>query len=108
METNTLSLFCIENAEELHKGAYGILEPSTKRPVAENDIDVIIVPGLAFDRRGGRMGFGAGYYDRLLIKTNAVKIGLCYDFQLMDSVPSEEHDVPMDYIITEKEIVEIR
>ena len=107
-ETNTLSLFGIENAQELHKGAYGILEPSRERPVAESDIDIVLVPGLAFDRRGGRMGFGAGYYDRLLTKTHAVKIGLCYDFQLLDNIPSEEHDISMDYIITEKEILEIR
>ena len=107
-ETNTLSLFCIENTKELNKGAYGILEPSKSKPVEINDIDVILVPGLAFDRHGGRMGFGAGYYDRLLAKTRAVKIGLCYDFQRMDNIPSEEHDIAMNYIITEKEILEIR
>ena len=53
------------------------------------------------------MGFGKGYYDRFLENTNAVKIGLCYDFQLLDNIPKESHDIPMNYIITEKEILKI-
>lgn len=94
--------------DDLKKGAYGILEPSVVKTADEKDIDVILVPGLAFDRHGGRMGFGKGYYDRLLETSIAVKIGLCYDFQLFDTIPTESHDVPMDFIITEKEICEIR
>ena len=74
----------------------------------ENNIDVILVPGLAFDRNGGRMGFGKGYYDRLLESSKAVKIGLCYDFQILEKIPTESHDVPMNFVITEKEILEIR
>ena len=66
---------------------------------------VILVPGLAFDRNGGRMGFGKGYYDRLLESSNAVKIGLCYDFQILEKIPTESHDVPMNFVITEKEIL---
>lgn len=107
-ETNTLSLSYIDSIADLAKGAYGILEPAVIKSADEKDIDVILVPGLAFDRRGGRMGFGKGYYDRLLAKSNAEKIGLCYDFQLHDSIPTEIHDIQMDFIITEKEILEIR
>lgn len=107
-ETNTLSLSCIDNMDDLKKGAYGILEPSVVKTADEKDIDVILVPGLAFDRHGGRMGFGKGYYDRLLETSSTVKIGLCYDFQLFDTIPTESHDVPMDFIITEKEICETR
>ncbi|MCH5211123.1 MAG: 5-formyltetrahydrofolate cyclo-ligase [Oscillospiraceae bacterium] len=106
-ETNTLSLFQIESIEDLHKGAYGIPEPSKSKPVSEEDIDVILVPGLAFDKKGGRMGFGKGYYDRLLAKSRAMRIGLCYDFQLMDSIPTEEHDINMNYIITEKNLQKV-
>jgi 5-formyltetrahydrofolate cyclo-ligase len=105
-DTNTLSLSYIDGIEDLHKGAYGILEPNVVGEADSDEIDVILVPGLAFDREGGRMGFGKGYYDRLLEKSTAVKIGLCYDFQLFDKIPKEKHDVPMDYIITEKEICE--
>lgn len=107
-ETNTLSLSFIDSMADLKKGAYGILEPSVVKTADENAIDVILVPGLAFDRSGARMGFGKGYYDRLLEMSSAVKIGLCYDFQLFDSIPTESHDVPMDFIVTEKEICEIR
>lgn len=107
-ETNTLSLSYIESMDDLTKGTYGISEPSVVKTADEKDIDVILVPGLAFDRHGGRMGFGKGYYDRLLETSSAVKIGLCYDFQLFDTIPTESHDVPMDYIVTEKEICEIR
>ena len=107
-ETNTLSLSCIDSMDDLERGSYGILEPSVVKTADEKDIDVILVPGLAFDRHGGRMGFGKGYYDRLLETSSAVKIGLCYDFQLFDTIPTESHDVPMDFIITEKEICEIR
>lgn len=107
-ETNTLSLSYIDSMDDLKKGAYGILEPSVVKTADEKDIDVILVPGLAFDRHGGRMGFGKGYYDRLLETSSTVKIGLCYDFQLFDTIPTESHDVPMDFIITEKEICEIR
>lgn len=104
----TLTLSYIDNTDDLIKGAYGICEPKTVKMADINDIDIVLVPGLAFDRCGGRMGFGKGYYDRLLSESEAVKIGLCYDFQLMDKIPTQMHDVPMDFIITEKEIVEIR
>ncbi|MCI8403923.1 MAG: 5-formyltetrahydrofolate cyclo-ligase [Clostridia bacterium] len=106
-KTNTLSLSYIDSLRDLCKGAYGILEPSVIKSAGIGDIDVILIPGLAFDRDGGRMGFGKGYYDRFLENTNAVKIGLCYDFQLLDNIPKESHDIPMNYIITEKEILKI-
>ena len=108
IESGTLSLSYINSMDDMKKGAYGILEPKTVRKADENNIDVILVPGLAFDRNGGRMGFGKGYYDRLLESSKAVKIGLCYDFQILEKIPTESHDVPMNFVITEKEILEIR
>ncbi len=105
MTDNTLSLSYIDSETPLKKGAYGILEPSEIKAANIDDIDIILVPGLAFDRSGGRMGFGKGYYDRLLCESDAKKIGLCYDFQVFDKIPSESHDVPMDFIVTEKEIL---
>ena len=104
----TLILSYIENMADLKKGAFGILEPTTVKPARESDIDAVLVPGLAFDKNGGRMGFGKGYYDRFLEKTDAVKIALCYDFQLSDQIPTEPHDVPMDIIITESGVTEVR
>ena len=104
IDTNTLSLSYIDNMADLAKGTFGILEPTVIKPANENDIDAVLVPGLAFDKNGGRMGFGKGYYDRLLANTDAKKIALCYEFQLLDKIPTEQHDVPMDFILTEENI----
>lgn len=103
-ENVTLSLSYIDSLEDFKKGAYGIPEPKIMDIAHAADIDVILVPGLAFDKNGGRMGFGKGFYDRLLSDTRAVKIGLCYEFQLFDKIPTETHDVPMDLIVTEERI----
>lgn len=104
-DTGLLSLSYIDDADAVQKGAYGIYEPAAVKRADICDMNAVLVPGLAFDRGGGRMGFGKGYYDRLLNGSNAVKIGLCYGFQLADALPLEEHDVRMDFIITEREII---
>lgn len=83
---------------------FGIGEPSADTPewTDLDAVELIIVPGVAFDRDGNRMGRGRGFYDRLLKSTpNAVKIGVAYSFQLIDNVPVEPHDVKMNLIITE-------
>ena len=108
MESVTLSLSYIDDMADLVKGAYGIYEPAKIKSANEKDMDVVITPGLAFDRYGGRMGFGKGYYDRLFESTDAVRIGLCYGYQLHNEIPTEPHDAAMDIIITEKEILEIQ
>ena len=104
----TLSLSYIDSTSELGRGAYGIYEPTVIRRADENDMDVIVTPGLAFDKRGGRMGFGKGYYDKLFEKTDALRIALCYDFQLLDKIPTEPHDAPMDITVTEKRVLVIQ
>ncbi len=88
---------------EMHEGeSYSIPEPETgAREVAIGDIDLVIVPGVAFDREGGRMGRGKGFYDRLLSGSNVSKTGICFDFQLVGSVPKEPHDILMDKVISE-------
>ena len=73
--------------------------------VPESEIDLIIVPGVAFDRQHNRLGRGKGFYDRLLSTLDVPKIGICYDFQLKDQIPAEPFDRKMDLIITEKEIL---
>ena len=83
---------------------FGIGEPSATLPVYTDleSVEIIIVPGVAFDRAGNRMGRGRGFYDRLLKSTpNAMKIGVAYDFQMLDSIPVEPHDVKMNRVITE-------
>ena len=104
IENTTLDLSYIDNLTDLKKGAYGISEPVKIRNAKIRDIDALIIPGLAFGKNGARMGFGKGYYDRLLKNTDAVKIALCYEFQLLDKIPEEPHDIQMDMIITEDKI----
>lgn len=78
---------------------FSIFEPDHTDNTTINDIDLVIVPGVAFDLRGRRIGRGKGYYDRLLSGSNVYKIGVCFDFQLVECVPTDEHDILMDKII---------
>ena len=97
-------IFSLDN---LVSGAYGILEPRIDAPTIDNSLlDVVIVPGSVFDKNGYRTGYGGGYYDRFLESTDALKVGVCFDFQLVDDVFPENHDKRMDFIITEKEVLE--
>jgi len=103
---NTLTLSYLESLDELVEGAYGIPEPKMVCVCPDSEIDVVVVPGLVFDRRGGRIGYGKGYYDRVFARLDAVRIAFCYDFQLVENAAVEEHDVPMDYIVTESVVID--
>ncbi len=92
--------------QDLVAGKLAILEPKLLRPVPVTRPDVWLIPGLAFDRNGNRLGRGKGYFDALLQSAPGVKIALTYDFQLMDKVPTESHDIRMDFIVTETQIVQ--
>src|SRR3989344_4436157 len=88
-------------------GKFGIPEPIELMKIAYKNIDLVLVPGIAFDKEGHRICYVFGYYDKFLKKVpKAVKIGLCFDFQVVDKVPREEHDVPVDLIVTEKGVLE--
>lgn len=86
------------------KGPYGVLEPERGGRAAAGDLRVVAVPGLAFDRRGGRLGHGGGHYDRLLSQTRGLLVGLCVEDCLVEDIPMERHDVPVDVVVTEKRI----
>lgn len=93
---------CYATAQtKFEKGAFSVCEPKIIDVADVLDIDVVIVPGIAFDKEGARIGFGKGCYDGFLTKTKAIKIGFCYDFQLCEKIPTEDYDIKMDYIITE-------
>lgn len=97
---DNLELKTFSGIDDLVQGeSFGIGEPSGEKFKNPQDIDVIIVPGVAFDNNNNRLGRGKAYYDKLLKTTNAFKIGVCFDFQLIDSVPVDEHDIKMDMII---------
>lgn len=102
-ETLEISAYQITEKTEFEKGEFSVEEPKQKLKFDASKIDVVLVPGVAFDRNGGRIGFGKGCYDKFLKKTRAAKIGFCYDFQLINHIETEKNDVNMDYIITEKE-----
>lgn len=97
----------ILSLDELKPARFGLLEPELDMDLvmASEDVDLVLVPGLAFDRKGNRLGFGGGYYDRYLARCKAVKVGLAYPFQVVDVVPVSDYDVPMDWLVTETEIV---
>lgn len=94
----------INSFDELKQGAYGILEPDMIRPANIDEIDLFIVPGIAFDRAGNRLGRGKGYYDKLLSSTSSVKIGLAYEIQLEKEIPHDNHDIKIDIVLTEKDV----
>lgn len=104
-ETGVITPYYAKADTEFCVGAFGVREPNTKEAAATCDIDVILVPGIAFSRKGVRVGFGKGCYDRLLKDTNVVKVGFCYDFQLCDEISADSHDVNMDYIVSESGII---
>ena len=100
---NELSFHAINDlATELSAGAFGILEPADDLPAVPIEaIDAFICPGLAFDPRGGRLGRGRGFYDRMLAqaRADALKVGACYGPQFVEDTHSEAHDVHMDHVI---------
>lgn len=85
----------------LELGAFHIEEPQGDNMIDPEDLDLIVVPGVAYDRKGNRLGRGKGFYDRLLANVQATKIGVGYEFQLFDEIPSEPHDIRMDAVITQ-------
>ena len=85
--------------EAMQQGEFNIMEP-TGNDIDSNCIELIIVPGVAYDNKGNRLGRGKGYYDRLLSRTQATCIGVCYNCQLVDNIPAEPHDRIMHYIVT--------
>jgi len=107
-----LELFHLENMDELEVGMYKILEPRAElrglasKRVDVRELDLVMVPGVAFDRRGGRMGHGKGYYDKLLehARPDTPLVALAFECQLFPEVPMQSHDVFMDKIITESAV----
>ncbi len=91
----------------LHLGAFNIEEPDGDDTADINDIELIIVPGVAYDRRGNRIGRGKGYYDRLLRDTKALTIGVAYSCQMCDDIEPDPFDVPVHYVITDTEIIRV-
>jgi len=93
--------------DKLEKASFGVHEPICKDAFESLEIDLICVPGLAFNFGKYRLGYGGGYYDKFLpkLRENCFKVGLAYDFQITNLLPIEAHDFPMDIVITEDQFI---
>lgn len=110
-ETRQMAFSELRTVDDLAPGFYQrILEPGQRTEVDPLEIEAVLVPGVAFDRKGGRIGMGGGYFDRMLPQmTHAVRIGLAYGAQISkEPLPLEPHDIPLHFIVTESEIIEAR
>ena len=105
-----LDSFAVGSLGELTESSRGLWEPDPRRaaPVDDGELDLVLVPGIAFDRRGWRIGFGAGLYDRFLAGVAAPRVALAFSLQIQDSLPVEPHDEPVDWIVTEGETIACR
>lgn len=102
-ERRTLLHSEIASLDELTTGSFGLLEPKQEdlRSIRLPEIDLVIVPGVAFDAKGDRIGFGGGFYDHFLKDMRVPKISLAYEFQILERIPVSPHDVRMDKVVTE-------
>lgn len=103
IRNDSLEFVRVDDRQSLQHGRFGILEPSGREVLPVAELDLLILPGVAFDRRGHRLGYGKGFYDRTLHRaaTRSLLIGLCFEFQRVDVLPDEGHDVPMHFVATE-------
>lgn len=90
----------LDDLSRVEKGYCNIPEPMEDGPIADDPTALVLMPGLAFDPAGHRMGYGGGFYDKFLAREpNHPTLALCYDFQMMDKLETEAHDIPVDYVI---------
>jgi 5-formyltetrahydrofolate cyclo-ligase len=106
--TKTMVFRKIESFSHLESVYFGLFEPieMLTSEVNKSDMDIIIVPGICFSKNGYRIGYGGGYYDRYLRNVSAPTVSLAYSFQIVDSLPIEEHDVPVEMIITNEGVIQ--
>lgn len=106
--TRELALHAYAPGDPLEEAGFVIKEPLPGAPeLAPTAIELVLIPGLGFDARGQRLGFGQGYYDRLLPRLScATRIGLAYEVSLLAEVPNAAHDMPVDFVITERRVIE--
>ncbi len=105
---NTMNFYKINNINTLSKGAFSILEPK-QEIVFSGDSGICIIPGLAFDKNGGRLGYGKGYYDRFLSShKNLITVAFCPGCNFVDSLPVEKNDIPIDYIIVDDILIKAK
>lgn len=104
-----MNFYLIKSLNELSPGTFGVLEPlsDTRKPFTDFNNSLCVVPGLAFDVNGYRLGYGKGYYDRFLRNYTGTTIGICYDDNIKERLPHGKYDVAVQMLITEKEVLSI-
>src|SRR3989344_2988653 len=102
--TSTYKVARFTGYDDLEEGPYKVLQPKKLNVVDIGLVNVAIVPGVGFSKHGVRLGYGKGVYDQLLNNCSTLKIGLAYDFQVIDNIPRHRHDIVMDKVITESRI----
>jgi 5-formyltetrahydrofolate cyclo-ligase len=102
VEGESLTFYELSSGKYLVKGRFGIMEPLPYGPV--DSIDLLMVPGIAFDKKGYRLGYGKGYYDKFLAGKDVFSMGLAYSLQFVESLPRGEHDIKLDAVTTEEGI----
>ena len=106
IENESLVFYIIPSLEKLEKGNFGIMEPKDSCKKAKK-IDCVLIPTVGVSKSGIRLGYGKGYYDKFLSSTSTVKISLTYSKQIVKSIPSDSHDIRMNWVVTEDESVKI-
>jgi 5-formyltetrahydrofolate cyclo-ligase len=97
---DTMKFLYLDDLSRVEKNDMGIPEPIADTPVADDKTALVLMPGLAFTKQGDRMGYGGGFYDRFLAEEpDHPTLALCYDFQMVDSLPTEEFDIPVDTVL---------
>ncbi|WP_080874611.1 5-formyltetrahydrofolate cyclo-ligase [Oceanobacillus timonensis] len=104
VETKEMQYYTWSKADQIQNGYAGIKEPIPDKtiPISFQDIDLLIVPGIIFDKEGYRIGYGGGYYDRMLMEYQGITISLCSEKQIVEKIPREIHDLPVAQIFTEE------
>ena len=111
IDKNLMIAVKLHTMKDLKEGYYGVLEPQKiDETLNPNDLDLVILPGLAFDRCGNRLGYGGGFYDRFLdkIDKSTTLLAVSYNFQILDSIPHNENDIKVEFILTDEELIDTR
>jgi 5-formyltetrahydrofolate cyclo-ligase len=109
-EDGTMTAVVLESLDDLRTDRYGLRMAGGQRLVPAGQIDLVVTPGLGFDRTGARLGRGSGFYDRFLANPDlrAVRCGLCFDEQVLERIPTDGSDQPVDVIVTDRQVIRIK
>jgi 5-formyltetrahydrofolate cyclo-ligase len=102
----TMSFYKIDSLNDVSRSQFGVYEPTTNQLVPQDEIEIMFIPGVGFNSKGYRLGYGAGYYDRYLINHAFNTVGVCFDFQITEEFEVDAHDIPLDFIISENRLLQ--